>query len=127
MLTFKNNRGVGSDQHGASSGTASGSGGALGIDGNVSGEDDGVPSIPGRRLDPVDGVENCSGGAIARVLAIDTLDIIIARLCEKVHKGSLDGFGLVDDGLRADFQTTDGLGVDIVLFEQSGDACGTER
>lgn len=102
-LTFENDWGIGSDQHSASPGTTSRPGRTLGIDGNVTGEDDGVSSIPGRRLDPVDGVENSGSGAIAGILAVDTLDIVIARLRKKVHKGSLDGFRLVDDGLGADF------------------------
>ena len=103
LLTFENDRGVGSNQHSTGSSTTSRPGRTLSVDGNVTGEDDGVSSIPGRRLDPVDGVENGGSGAIAGVLAVNTLDIVIARLRKKVHKGSLDGFRLVDDGLGADF------------------------
>ena len=88
-LTFKNDWGIGTDQHGASSGAASRSGRTLGVDSDVTGKDDGVPSIPGRGLDPVNGVENSGGGAITGVLAVDALDIIVARLCEKVHQSSL--------------------------------------
>ena len=82
LLTFENDWGVGSDQHGAGSGATSRPGGTLSVDSNVTGEDDGVSSVPGRRLDPVDGVENCGCGAIAGVLAIDTLNIIVAGLGE---------------------------------------------
>jgi len=103
ILTFENYRGVGSDQQRTGSGTTCGSCGTLGIDGNITGEDDGVSSVPGRGFDPVDSVEECSSGAVAGVFAVDTLDIIVARLCKKIHKGGLDGFGLVDDGLSADF------------------------
>ena len=102
LLTFENDRGVGSNQHSTGSSTTSRPGGTLSVDGNVTGEDNGVSPIPGRRLDPVDGVENCGGGAIAGVLAINPLNIIVAGLREKVHEGGLDGFGLVDDGLSAD-------------------------
>ena len=125
--TFENDRGVRSDQHGAGSSATRGSCGALCVDSDVTGEDDGVPSVPGRRLDPIDSVENGGGGAIAGVFAIDALNIVVARLGEKVHEGCLDRFGLVDDGLGADFQTTDRFGVDVVFFEQSGYACVEER
>lgn len=100
--TFKNDRGVGSDQHGTGSSTTRGSGGTLGVDGNVTGEDDRVPSVPGRRFDPIDRVENCGSGTITSVLAVNTLNVKVARVGEKVHEGRLDRFGLVDDGLGAD-------------------------
>ena len=103
VLTFENDWGIGSDQHSAGSGTTSRSGGTFSVDSNIAGEDDGVSPIPRRRLDPVDGIENCRCGAIAGVLAIDTLNIIVAGLREQVHEGGLDRFGLVDDGLSADF------------------------
>ena len=77
-LTFKNDWSVGSDQHGAGSSTTGGSCGTLGIDSDVTGEDDSISSVPGIRLDPVDCVENCGGGAIAGVFVIDTLDIVVA-------------------------------------------------
>ena len=101
-LTFENDGGVGSDQHGTGSGTTSGSCGTLGVDGNVTCEDDGVPAVPGRRFDPVDGVKDGGGGTVASVFAVDTLDVKVSRLGEKVHEGRLDGFGLVDDGLGTD-------------------------
>jgi len=82
LLTFENDRGVGTDQHGTGSSTTSRPGGTLSVDGNVTGEDDGVSSIPRRRLDPVDGVKNSRCGAVAGVLAIDALNIIVAGLCE---------------------------------------------
>ena len=100
-LTFENDWGVGPDQHSAGSGTTSRPSRTLGVDGDIAGKDDGVPPIPGSRLDPVDGIEDGSGGTIAGILAVDTFDVIIAGLCEKVHKGGLDRFGLVDDGLSA--------------------------
>ena len=100
-LTFKNDWSIRPDQHGTGPGTTCGSCGTLGVDSDVTGEDDGVPSVPGRGLDPVDCVEDGGSGAIAGILAIDTLDVVIARLCEKVHKGGLDRFGLVDDGFGA--------------------------
>lgn len=89
-LTFKNNRGIGSDQHRTSSRTTRGPCGTFSVDGNVTGEDDSVPSVPGRRFDPVDCVENCGGGAIASVLAVNTLNVEVARVSEEVHKDGLD-------------------------------------
>lgn len=121
-LTFKNDRGIRSDQHSTSSSTTGRPCRTFGVDSNVSGEDNGVSSVPASRLNPVDCVEDSGGGAIAGIFAIDTLDVEVTRLCEKLHEGRLDGLGLVNDSLSADFYTTNGRRIDVVLFEQGRDA-----
>ena len=98
-LTFENGGGVGTDQQGAGSGTTSRSSRTLGGNSNVTGEGDGVSSTRGGRLDAIGGVEN--GGN------------------EPGLTGVLDGSRLVDGGLGADFQTIDGLGVDVVLSNKA--------
>lgn len=118
---FHDERSVGTDQGGESTGTTDGSGTTFCVDGDITGEDDGVSSVPGFRLDPVDGVEEGGGGAVACVLGIDTLDISVSGFGEEVHQNSLDGLGLVDDGLGSDVETTDRLGVDVVLLQKAVD------
>ncbi len=91
ILTFEHERSVGSNEHGAGTSTAGRSARALSVNGNVTANDKGVAAVPGGRLDPVYGVEESSGGAVASVLGVHTLDISVAVSGEKVHEEGLGG------------------------------------
>lgn len=119
--TLKDDGRIRSDQDGAGTGTTGRARGPLGVDSDVTAEDDGVPAVPGRALDPVDGVEERGGPAVAGVLRVDALDVGVAVRLEEVHEDRLDRLGLVDDGLGADIEATDREGVDAVLLEQARD------
>jgi hypothetical protein len=82
----------------------------------VTNEDDSVSTIPGTAFDPIDGVEKGGSGTIARVLAIDALNIMVSVL-------SLDGFRFISDSFSTSFETTDGFVVDKYVFEQSTNTC----
>ena len=110
---------VGADEHGDSASTTSGARVALGVEGNVSGHDNGVAAVPGRRLDPVDGVEEGIGAAVARVHGVDALDTGV--VAEKGHEHRLDRLRLVEEGLGADLESANRVGVDVVLLEQVRD------
>lgn len=86
----KDKGGVGSDQDGDGTGTTGGTGGALGVGGDISSDDNGEATVPGGGLDPVDGVENGSGTTVAGVLGVDTLNIVVAGLLEEGHQDGLD-------------------------------------
>ena len=73
------------DQHGDGPGTSTGSGIASGIHSYVGAHSQGEPSVPSRRLDPVDRVEEGSGATIAGVCAVHSLHVGVARLREKLH------------------------------------------
>lgn len=101
-LTLNDQRSIWTDQHGASTHTTDGSSGTLFVNGNVTAHDDGVSSIPTLALDPVDTVEQRSGGTVTGVLVVDTLNVVVARGGEEVHEQGLCGFRLVDQGLGTD-------------------------
>ena len=122
QLTFEDHRRVGADEDSNSAGTTCRASSALGVDGDVTSNNDSVATIPRAGLDPVDGVEERGGRAVARVFRVDTLDVVVAGLSEEVHESRLDRLGLVDDGLSANVDTTDRLRVDIVLLQQTSDS-----
>ena len=115
-LTFHSQGRVGADEHGDSTGTTGRATAALCVDSDVTANDNRVPSVPRRRLDPVDGVEEGRGGTVAGVLGVDTLDVGVARRLEEVHEHGLDRLGLVDDRLGTDVEATNRARVDIVLL-----------
>ena len=122
-LTLNDQGSVGANQHGASTHSTDRSGGTLLVDSNITAHDDGVSSVPRLALDPVDTVEESSGGTVTSVLVVDTLDIVVAGRGEEVHEEGLGGLGFVNQGLGSDIQTTNRVGVDVVLFEKGGDDC----
>ena len=126
-LTLKDQRGIGANQDGARACTTDGAGTAFCVDSDVAGEDDGVAAVPAAALDPVDGIEGGVGGAVARVLGVEALDVVVAGGGEEVHEDGLDRLGLVDDGLSADIEATDGFGVDVVALQEGGDDCGGDE
>ena len=127
LAGLHNKRGIGANEHGNAASTTGGTGVALGVERDVASDNDGVTAIPSRRLNPVDGVEQSVGAAIARVHCVNTLNVVVAALLEQLHEDGLDRFGLVEKGLSTDFKATDALGVDVVLLEKRGDGGQGER
>jgi len=121
-LTLEDDGSVRSNQDGTGSGSSSRSSRTLRVDGDISSENDGVPSIPTLTLDPVDGVEKSSGSSVASVLGIDSLDVGVSVRLEEIHEHTLDRLGLVDDRLGSNIESTDRLGVDVELLEETGDS-----
>lgn len=127
-LTFKRKRRVRADEHRARASAARRASAALSVDRDVSAHDERVAAVPRGGLDPVHGVEERGGGAVARVLGVDALDVGVAGGGEEIHEERLARFREVDGGLGPDVDAADGLGVDVVLFEQVRDGCeGAER
>jgi hypothetical protein len=118
-LTLEDQRSIRPNQHCTSSSTSRRPRRSLSVDSDVSTEDDGVSSVPRRRLDPVNGVEEGGSRTVAGVLGVDTLNVGVAVGLEEVHEDGLDRLGLVDDGLGTDVDSTDRLGVDVVLGEET--------
>jgi hypothetical protein len=121
--TFEDYRGVRSNKHGATTCTTSGTSSSFSVDSDITSKDDSVSTIPGTGLDPIDSIEKGGSGAIARILAINALNIIVSRLRKKVHEGSLDRFGFIDDSFSTDFETTNRFWVDVIFFEKPSNAC----
>lgn len=92
VLTFDSKGGVGADKHRARTRTAGRPAAALGVDSNVTADDECVAAVPRGRLNPVDGVEERRGGAVAGVFRVDTLDVGVASASKEVHEESLAGF-----------------------------------
>lgn len=122
-LTLKHQRRIGTDQHGTSTHATHRPSTSLLVNGNVAAHDNGIPSVPAFRLNPVDSVEKGGGRSVASVLGVDTLNVGVTRLGEEVHKKSFGRLGLVDEGLGTNVQATDGPGVDIVLFKKRRNDC----
>ena len=108
---------VWANKHGHRANTTGWSGGTLRVDSNVACHDNGVSTIPGRRLDPVDGVDNSRGSTVARVDRVDTFNVVV--VAKKLHQNRLDRLGLVQQGLGSDLQSTNRVGVDVVVLQQS--------
>ena len=119
------NRGVRADKHGDAAGTTGRAGIALGVESDITGDNNGVTAVPGGGLDPVDGVEESVGTTVAGVDGIDTLDVGV--LAEKLHQDGLDGLGLVEKGLGTDLEAADRVGVDLIVLEETGDGSQGER
>lgn len=131
---LEDNRGIRTDQHGDTASTTGGAGSTSGVQSNVTANDDGITAVPGGGLEPVDAVEDGIGTTVAGVDGVDTLNVGVAVGGEQLHQDGLDGLGLVQEGLGADLETANGLGVDIVLLHHVGeggqghgvDVCGGE-
>jgi hypothetical protein len=118
---LKHEGSVGADDHGDTSSATGGTGSSLGVQSDVASNHDGITAIPGRRLDPIDAVENSIGASVAGIDGIDALDVVVTRLLEQLHQDGLDGFGLVEQGLGSDFQAADCLGVDFIFAKEGGE------
>lgn len=86
---LESERSVGTDKHGNAASTASGSGGALLVESNVTSDDNGVAAVPGGGLNPVNGVKQSVGAAVAGVDGVHTLDVGVAGGLEKLHQHTL--------------------------------------
>jgi hypothetical protein len=118
---------VRTNEHGNTSSATSRASIALLVQRDVSSNYNGVAAVPGRRLHPVYRVEESVGSTVACVDGVNTLNVVVARLFEKLHENRLDRLGLVEQSLGTDFETTNALGVDVVLVEQRGDGGQGER
>lgn len=115
--TFEYHRGIGANEHGNAARTTSWSSGTLSVDGDIASDDNGVPPIPGSRLDPVYGVEERGGSTIASILRIDTFNIKVPGLCEKIHESRFHRLGFVDDSFSADVEAANRFRVDIEFLQ----------
>jgi len=114
--------GIGTNQHGDTASTAGRAGSTLGIQSNVTADNDGITAVPGGRLEPVDAVEDGVGATVTRVDGVNTLNVGVAMRGEQLHQDGLDGLGLVQEGFGADLKATNGLGVDVVLVHEGGES-----
>lgn len=114
---------VGAHEHGNATCTTGRTTGRLFVEGNVGCYDDGVSPVPGPGLDPVYSVEESISSAVAGVNSVNTFNACVAGRLEEGCKNGLDGLGLVDQGFRAYFETTDGVGVNAVFPEEGGHGC----
>lgn len=112
---------IGTDEEGNAASTASRAGISLLVESNVTSDNNRVAAVPSGGLNPVDSVENSVSAAVAGVHGIDTLDVGVAGLSEELHKHRLDGLGLVEQSLGADFEAANVLGIDIVLLDERRD------
>jgi hypothetical protein len=120
-----NNRGVGADQESDGTGTTSGASIALGVESDITGNDNGIATVPSRRLNPVDGVENSVGTTVAGVDGVDTLDVGV--VAKELHKNTLDRLGLVEKSLGTNLEETNRVGVDVVVLEELRGSGKSER
>lgn len=120
-----NDRGVGTDQESDSTGTTSGASIALGVESNITGNDNSIATVPSGRLNPVDGVENSVGTTVASVDGVDTLDVGV--VAKELHKNTLDRLGLVEKSLGTNLEVTNRVGVDVVVLEKLGGSGKSER
>jgi hypothetical protein len=118
VLTLEDQWGVGANQHGTSTHTTDWSRTSLLVDGNITAHDNRISAIPRLALDPVDTVEKSSGGTVTSVLVVDTLDVVITSRGKEVHEESLGSLGLVNQGFSSNIETTNRVGVDVVLLEE---------
>ena len=112
---------VGSDEHDDGTTSSSGTRRAFCVLSNIGGDDKSVASVPGRALNPREGVEEGVGSSVAGVHGVDTLDVRVTTLLEKLHEVGLGGLGVIEDGLGGNLEAADILVVDVVLFHEVGD------
>lgn len=112
---------IGADEHGHAASTTGGTSSALGVQGNITADHNGVTTIPRRGLNPVDAVEDGVGATVASVHGVDSLNVGVTGRLEQLHQDRLDGLGLVEQSLRTNLQAANGLGVDVVLAEEGGE------
>lgn len=111
---IKDNWGVGANEHSNGTSTAGRTSSTLGIDGDIAGDNNGVAAIPRRGFDPVDSVEKGISTTVAGIDCVDAFDIVI--FAKELSNDGLDRLGLVQKSFSADFEATNRLGVDLVVF-----------
>ena len=89
-LTFQDQRSVRSNKHSHRSSSADRSCTSLGVDGDISSDDESVSSIPTTAFNPVDCVEESGRSTVASVLGVDSFDVGVARGGEEIHEMRLD-------------------------------------
>lgn len=99
--------------------TSSRSGVPLLVESDITSDNDSVAAVPAGGLDPVHGVKNGVGSAVACIDGVDTLNICV--VLEQLHKNRLDRFGLVQESLGSHLQPANGVQVDVVLFDERGE------
>lgn len=119
--------GVWTDEHGNTASAASGSGVALLVQRDISGNDNRITSVPCRRFHPGDGVEEGICASVAGVDRIYTLNVGVARGLKELHQHRLARLGLVQKRLRANFESANRVGVYVVLFHERGNGGQGER
>lgn len=124
---LKDNRGIRTNEEGNTASTTSRASRSLGIQSNVTADNNGISSIPGGRLKPVDAVEDSVGTSIASVDVVNTLNVEVSALGKELHQNGLDGLGFVQESLSTDFETTNGLGVDVVFAKEGGESGQGDR
>lgn len=114
---LSDNRGVRADEHGNAASTTGRTSVALGVESDVASDDNGVTAVPGRRLDPVDGVEEGVGATVASIDGVNTFNALV--VIEELHEDRLDGLGLVENGLGTDLEAANRGRIDIVVLEEA--------
>lgn len=117
---LEDDRSIGANNHGNATSTTSGAGSTSGVQGNITADHNGITAIPGGGLEPVDAVEDGVGATVAGVDVVDTLNVGVSVRSEKLHENGLDGLGLVQKGLSANLESSNGLGVDVVFVHERG-------
>ena len=85
----KDNGSIRANQEGNGTSTTSRAGSTLSVDGDISGNNNGVSAIPGRGLDPVDGVEKSVGTTVAGINRVQTLNVGVVT--KELHQDRLNG------------------------------------
>uniref|UniRef100_A0AAG5DIA7 Uncharacterized protein n=1 Tax=Anopheles atroparvus TaxID=41427 RepID=A0AAG5DIA7_ANOAO len=111
-------RRVRADEHGHGAGPTGRTGRTLRVHRNVAAHDQRQPSVPARRFNPVDRVQQRGRPAVARVRRVDSLQVGDARRFEQLHQHRLDALRLVHDRLRADLEPADPVQRNLVPIEQ---------
>lgn len=110
--------GVWTDEHGDGTSSSGWAGVTLGVQGDISSNDNGVTPIPCGGLNPGNGVKEGVGSTVAGVQCVNTLNVGV--LAEKLHEDRLDGLGLVENGLSSDLEASNGVCVDVVFGDEVG-------
>lgn len=118
---LEDDRSIGANDHGDATSTTSRAGSTSGVQGNITADHNGITAIPGGGLEPVDAVEDGVGATVAGVDVVDTLNVGVSVRSEKLHENGLDGLGLVQKGLSANLESSNGLGVDVVFVHEGGE------
>lgn len=116
VLGVDDKRSVGANKHGNSTASTGGAGGTLSVNSNITSNNNSVTTVPGSRLDPVNGVEKGISTTVAGVVSVDTLDVGV--VAHELHKYRLDTLTLVQKSLGTNLETANILGVQVVLLEK---------
>lgn len=116
VLGVEHKGSIRTNQHGDGTASTGRAGSTLGVDGNITGNNNSVTSIPGSGLNPVNSIEEGISTTVAGVVSVDTLDVGV--IAHELHKHRLHTLTLVQKSLGTDLETTDILGVQVVLLKK---------